>query len=116
MYVAIGEKASTVMQVVQKLEEYGAMEYTIVVAATASASAPLKYLAPYAGCAMGEFFLYGGRRAGCVPRRPLQAGRRLPADVVLLLRHSARAAKRFPGDVFYPALPPAQRAGGELQR
>ena len=49
VYVAIGQKASTVMQVVQKLEEYGAMEYTIVVAATASASAPLKYLAPYAG-------------------------------------------------------------------
>ena len=49
IYVAIGQKASTVMQVVQKLEEYGAMEYTIVVAATASASAPLKYLAPYAG-------------------------------------------------------------------
>ena len=57
VYVAIGQKASTVMQVVQKLEEYGAMEYSIVVAATASASAPLKFLAPYAGAAMGEFFL-----------------------------------------------------------
>ena len=65
IYVAIGQKASTVMQVVQKLEEYGAMEYSIVVAATASASAPLKYLAPYAGAAMGEYFLYGGQHAVC---------------------------------------------------
>jgi len=65
IYVAIGQKASTVMQVVRKLEEYGAMEYTIVVAATASASAPLKYLAPYAGAAMGEYFLYSGRHAVC---------------------------------------------------
>src|SRR5512140_3319581 len=53
VYVAIGQKASTVMQVVQKLEEYGAMDYTIVVTATASASAPLKFLAPYVGAAMG---------------------------------------------------------------
>src|SRR5665647_1377710 len=65
IYVAIGQKASTVMQVVRKLEEYGAMEYTIVVAATASASAPLKFLAPYAGAAMGEYFLYSGRHAVC---------------------------------------------------
>ena len=65
IYVAIGQKASTVMQVVHRLEEHGAMEYTIVVAATASFSAPLKYLAPYAGCAMGEFFLYSGRHAVC---------------------------------------------------
>ncbi len=81
IYVAIGQKASTVAQIVATLEEFGAMEYTVVVVAPASDPAPFKYLAPYAGCAIGPA-LDGQRRAR--PRhlrRPLQAGRGLPPDV-----------------------------------
>src|SRR6478672_3302012 len=63
IYVAIGQKQSTVAQVVKALEENGAMAYTIVVSASASEPAPLQYLAPYGGCAMGEYFLYNGRHA-----------------------------------------------------
>ena len=99
VYVAIGQKASTVMQVVQKLEEYGAMEYTIVVAATASASAPLKYLAPYAGCAMGEFFLYSGRHAVCFYDDLSKQADAYRQMSLLLRRPPGREA--FPGDVFY---------------
>ena len=58
IYVAIGQKASTVAQLVQNLENKGAMEYTIVVSATASDVAPLQYIAPYAGCAIAEYFMY----------------------------------------------------------
>ena len=99
VYVAIGQKASTVMQVVQKLEEYGAMEYTIVVAATASASAPLKYLAPYAGCAMGEYFLYSGRHAVCFYDDLSKQADAYRQMSLLLRRPPGREA--FPGDVFY---------------
>ncbi len=63
IYVAIGQKRSTVAQVVKKLEETGAMKYTIVVAATASDPAPLQFLAPYTGCAMGEWFRDNGKHA-----------------------------------------------------
>src|SRR6202165_215800 len=66
IYVAIGQKRSTVAQVVKTLEDYGAMDYTIVVSASASVPAPMQYLAPYAGCAMGEFFRDSGRHALCV--------------------------------------------------
>ena len=66
IYVAIGQKRSTVAQVVATLEKYGAMEYTIVVSASASDPAPMQYLAPYSGCAMGEFFRDNGRHALCV--------------------------------------------------
>ncbi len=99
VYVAIGQKASTVMQVVRKLEEYGAMDYTIVVAATASASAPLKYLAPYAGAAMGEFFLYGGRHAVCFYDDLSKHADAYRQMSLLLRRPPGREA--FPGDVFY---------------
>ena len=99
IYVAIGQKASTVMQVVQKLEEYGAMEYTIVVAATASASAPLKYLAPYAGAAMGEYFLYSGRHAVCFYDDLSKQADAYRQMSLLLRRPPGREA--FPGDVFY---------------
>jgi len=99
VYVAIGQKASTVMQVVQKLEEHGAMEYTIVVAATASASAPLKFLAPYAGAAMGEFFLYGGRHAVCFYDDLSKQADAYRQMSLLLRRPPGREA--FPGDVFY---------------
>src|SRR5580700_8916753 len=66
IYVAIGQKRSTVAQVVKTLEEFGAMEYSIVVAATASDPAPMQYLAPYSGCAIGEFFRDSSRHALCV--------------------------------------------------
>ena len=99
IYVAIGQKASTVMQVVQKLEEYGAMDYTIVVAATASASAPLKYLAPYAGAAMGEYFLYSGRHAVCFYDDLSKQADAYRQMSLLLRRPPGREA--FPGDVFY---------------
>jgi len=99
IYVAIGQKASTVMQVVQKLEEYGAMEYTIVVAATASASAPLKFLAPYAGAAMGEYFLYSGRHAVCFYDDLSKQADAYRQMSLLLRRPPGREA--FPGDVFY---------------
>ena len=99
VYVAIGQKASTVMQVVQRLEEYGAMEYTIIVAATASASAPLKFLAPYAGAAMGEYFLYGGRHAVCFYDDLTKHADAYRQMSLLLRRPPGREA--FPGDVFY---------------
>src|SRR5205807_5581819 len=66
IYVAIGQKRSTVAQVVKTLEDYGAMEYTIVVSASASDPAPMQYLAPFAGCAMGEFFRDTKRHALCI--------------------------------------------------
>src|SRR5665648_189474 len=99
IYVAIGQKASTGMQVVRKLEEYGAMEYTIVVAATASASAPLKFLAPYAGAAMGEYFLYSGRHAVCFYDDLSKQADAYRQMSLLLRRPPGREA--FPGDVFY---------------
>jgi F-type H+-transporting ATPase subunit alpha len=99
IYVAIGQKASTVMQVVRHLEEYGAMEYSIVVAATASASAPLKYLAPYAGAAMGEYFLYGGHHAVCFYDDLSKHADAYRQMSLLLRRPPGREA--FPGDVFY---------------
>jgi F-type H+-transporting ATPase subunit alpha len=99
IYVAIGQKASTVMQVVQKLEEYGAMDYTIVVAATASSSAPLKYLAPYCGAAMGEHFLYSGRHAVCFYDDLSKHADAYRQMSLLLRRPPGREA--FPGDVFY---------------
>ena len=98
-YVAIGQKRSTVAQVVKTLEEYGAMEYTTVVSATASEPAPLQYIAPYAGCAMGEYFRDSGRHALCIYddlSKHAQAYRQLS---LLLRRPPGREA--YPGDVFY---------------
>jgi F-type H+-transporting ATPase subunit alpha len=99
IYVAIGQKASTVVQVVDKLEQYGAMDYTIVVAATASASAPLKFLAPYAGAAMGEHFLYNGKHAVCFYDDLSKHADAYRQMSLLLRRPPGREA--FPGDVFY---------------
>ena len=81
IYVAIGQKRSTVAQIVRALEENGAMEYTIVVAATASEPAPLQFLAPYTGCAMGEYFRDNGMHAVIVYDDLVEAGRRLSPDV-----------------------------------
>jgi F-type H+-transporting ATPase subunit alpha len=99
VYVAIGQKNSTVAQVVKALEEHGAMEYTIVVAATASHPAPLQYIAPYSGCAMAEKFMLTGRHALCVYddlSKQATAYRQLS---LLLRRPPGREA--YPGDVFY---------------
>ena len=99
IYVAIGQKASTVAQVVERLQQEGAMDYTIVVNASASEAAPIKYIAPYAGCAMGEYFLYQGRHALVVYddlSRQADAYRQMS---LLIRRPPGREA--FPGDVFY---------------
>ncbi len=99
IYVAIGQKASTVAQVVNIFEQYGAMEYTTVVVATATDPAPMQYLAPYAGCAMGEYFMYQGKHVLCVYddlSKQAAAYRQLS---LLLRRPPGREA--YPGDVFY---------------
>jgi F-type H+/Na+-transporting ATPase subunit alpha len=98
-YVAIGQKASTVAQVVERLREAGAMEYTTVVVASASASAPLKYLAPYSGAAMAEYFLYNGQHALCVYDDLSKQADAYRQMSLLLRRPPGREA--FPGDVFY---------------
>tara|TARA_Y100000768_G_C23989883_1_gene691663 strand:+ start:6340 stop:7839 length:1500 start_codon:yes stop_codon:yes gene_type:complete len=99
VYVAIGQKQSTVRQVYQKLKEAGALEYTIIVSATASHSAPLQYIAPYTGCTMGEYYRDNGKHAVIVYddlTKQAQAYRQLS---LLLRRPPGREA--FPGDVFY---------------
>ena len=98
-YVAIGQKASTVAQVVERLREAGAMEYTTVVVASASSSAPLKYLAPYSGAAMAEHFLYNGQHALCVYDDLSKQADAYRQMSLLLRRPPGREA--FPGDVFY---------------
>jgi F-type H+/Na+-transporting ATPase subunit alpha len=99
VYVAIGQKASTVARVVKTFEDHGAMEYTIVVAATAADSAPLQYLAPYAGVAMAEFFMYRGEHALCVYDDLSKHAAAYRAMSLLLRRPPGREA--YPGDVFY---------------
>ena len=99
VYVAIGQKASTVARVVKTFEDHGAMEYTIVVAATAADSAPLQYLAPYAGVAMAEYFMYKGGHALCVYDDLSKHAQAYRAMSLLLRRPPGREA--YPGDVFY---------------
>jgi F-type H+/Na+-transporting ATPase subunit alpha len=99
IYVAIGQKASTVAQVYELLRDAGAMEYTIIVSAAAQEAAPIKWMAPFAGCAMGEYFLYKGQHALCCYddlSKHADAYRQLS---LLLRRPPGREA--FPGDVFY---------------
>ncbi|HEX4746911.1 MAG TPA: F0F1 ATP synthase subunit alpha [Gaiellaceae bacterium] len=99
VYVAVGQKGSTVAQVVERLRDSGAMEYTIVVSAPAQEAAPIKWMAPFAGCAMGEYFLYNGQHALCIYddlSKHADAYRQLS---LLLRRPPGREA--FPGDVFY---------------
>lgn len=99
IYVAIGQKRSTVAQVVDKLSQYGAMDYTMVVSASASEPAPLQFIAPYSGCSMGEFFRDSGRHALVVYddlSKHASAYRQLS---LLLRRPPGREA--YPGDVFY---------------
>jgi F-type H+-transporting ATPase subunit alpha len=99
IYVAIGQRMSTVVQVMEMLEENGAMENTIIVAAAADEAAPIKYMAPYAGCAMGEHFLYNGRDALCVYDDLTKHAYAYRQMSLLLRRPPGREA--YPGDVFY---------------
>ena len=99
IYVAIGQKASTVAQLTQTLEDKGAMEYTIIVSATASDSAPLQYIAPYAGCAMGEYFRDNGKDALIIYDDLSKHAVAYRAMSLLLRRPPGREA--YPGDVFY---------------
>jgi F-type H+-transporting ATPase subunit alpha len=99
VYVAIGQKRSTVAQIVKTLQDYGALDYTIVVAATASEPAPLQFLAPYAGCAMGEFFRDNGMHAVIVYDDLSKQAVAYRQMSLLLRRPPGREA--YPGDVFY---------------
>jgi F-type H+/Na+-transporting ATPase subunit alpha len=99
VYVAVGQKRSTVAQIVKTLQDYGAMEYSIVVAATASEPAPLQFLAPYAGCAMGEFFRDNGMHAVIVYDDLSKQAVAYRQMSLLLRRPPGREA--YPGDVFY---------------
>ena len=99
IYVAVGQKASTVANVVRKLEEHGAMEYTIVVAATAAESAALQFIAPYAGCTMGEYFRDRGQDALMIYDDLTKQAWAYRQVSLLLRRPPGREA--YPGDVFY---------------
>jgi F-type H+-transporting ATPase subunit alpha len=99
IYVAIGQKRSTVAQVVKTLEDHGAMEYTIVVSASASVPAPMQYLAPFSGCAMGEFFRDSKKHALCI-YDDLSKHAAAYREISLLLRRPP-GREAYPGDVFY---------------
>ena len=99
VYVAIGQKASTVAQVVKKLEDYGAMDYTVVVAATASDPAAMQFLAPYSGCAIAEYFRDNGRHALTI-YDDLSKQAAAYREISLLLRRPP-GREAYPGDVFY---------------
>jgi F-type H+-transporting ATPase subunit alpha len=99
VYVAIGQKRSTVAQVVKTLQEYGAMDYTIVVSASASEPAPMQYLAPYSGCAIGEYFRDNGRHALLI-YDDLSKHAAAYREISLLLRRPP-GREAYPGDVFY---------------
>ncbi len=99
IYVAIGQKNSTVAQVIATLEKHGAMDHTIIVSATASEPAPLQYLAPYAGAALGEYFLYNGGHAVCFYDDLTKHAQAYREISLLLRRPPGREA--YPGDVFY---------------
>ncbi len=99
IYVAIGQKSSTVKQVYERLKDAGAMDYTIIVNAPANEAAPMKWMAPYAGCAMGEYFLFQGKHALCMYDDLSKHADAYRQMSLLLRRPPGREA--FPGDVFY---------------
>src|SRR3984957_14671978 len=99
VYVAIGQRMSTVVALAQTLEEYGALDNTIIVAAPADEAAPIKFMAPYAGCAMAEHFLYNGKHALCVYDDLTKHAYAYRQMSLLLRRPPGREA--YPGDVFY---------------
>jgi F-type H+-transporting ATPase subunit alpha len=100
IYVAIGQKNSTVAQLTERLREEGAMDYTIVVSATASEPAPIRYIAPYAGCAMGEHFMYEDDKDVLVIYDDLSKHAVAYRAMSLLLRRPP-GREAYPGDVFY---------------
>ena len=99
VYVAVGQKQSSVAAVVRKLEEYGAMEHTIVVAAAAADPAPMLFLAPYAGCSMGEYFIDKGEDALIIYDDLSKQAVAYRQISLLLRRPPGREA--YPGDIFY---------------
>ena len=99
IYVAIGQKQSTVAQVIKTLEEHGAMAYTTIVCATASDPAPMQYIAPYAGCAMGEYFAFNGQHAA-IFYDDLSKHAVAYRELSLLIRRPP-GREAYPGDVFY---------------
>jgi F-type H+/Na+-transporting ATPase subunit alpha len=99
IYVAIGQKASTIFQTVQILEEQGALEHTTIIAASAADPAPLQYIAPYAGTALGEYFMYNGKHAICF-YDDLSKHAVSYRQLALLLRRPA-GREAYPGDIFY---------------
>ena len=99
IYVAVGQKASTVRSVEEVLRRNGAMEYTIIVSASATEAAPIKFMAPYAGCAMGEYFLYNGRHALVIYDDLSKHADAYRQMSLLVRRPPGREA--YPGDVFY---------------
>lgn len=100
VYVAIGQKQSTLASVVEKLKQYSAMDYTIVVAATAADPAPLQYIAPYAGCAMAEYFMYEEKRHTLCVYDDLTKHAQAYRQLSLVLRRPP-GREAYPGDVFY---------------
>ncbi len=106
IYVVIGQKRSTVAQLVKLLEDKGALKYSIIVAATASEPAPLQFLAPFAGCAMGEYFRDNGMHALIIYDDLSKQAVAYRQMSLLLRRPPGREA--YPGDVFYLALAPAR--------
>jgi F-type H+-transporting ATPase subunit alpha len=99
IYVAIGQKSSTIAQIYELLKDRGAMDYTIIVTAPASEAAPIKWMAPYAGAAMAEYFMFGGRHAVCMYDDLTKHADAYRQMSLLLRRPPGREA--FPGDVFY---------------
>src|SRR5919202_363643 len=99
VYVAIGQRMATVVSVAETLDEHGALDNTIIVAAPADEAAPIKFMAPYAGCAMGEYFLYNGKHALCVYDDLTKHAYAYRQMSLLLRRPPGREA--YPGDVFY---------------
>ncbi len=100
VYVAIGQKASTVASVVERLKQFGALEYTIVVSASAADPAPMQYIAPYAGCAMAEYFMYQEKRATLCVYDDLSKHAAAYRQLSLVLRRPP-GREAYPGDVFY---------------
>ncbi|TGL64578.1 F0F1 ATP synthase subunit alpha [Leptospira sarikeiensis] len=100
VYVAIGQKASTVATIVEKLKAVGALEYTIVVSATAADPAPLQYIAPYSGCSFAEYFMYNEKKATLVVYDDLSKQAVAYRQMCLLLRRPP-GREAYPGDVFY---------------
>src|SRR5262249_27257549 len=100
VYIAIGQKEATVARIVEGLRQFGAMDYTIVVSATSSDPAPLQYIAPYAGCAMAEFYMYEqGRDTLCIYDDLTKQAAAYRQLALLMRRPPGREA--YPGDIFY---------------